>query len=697
MKTQLQVHWHKTIRFFILLATLLALSNALATTQALDPQKSIPDDFELVIAKPAVELYRDAASETNYVQVVDLDNGAVVKLLHGSIESNEEGPYGGDNPSFERQSLQNTWDEFSMSDNNAFCITNGQFFSTDENPAPLAFSLKSDGVIVSDGYAVAGDSEEYPGQKLMLEIWDDRADIVPLTMDGLYNSDAPNIIAGLTEDADKGPDNEVGRTFIGLDDANDDGLFEVFLILNSSSSTQPAAADVLRSFGADKVMMLDGGGSTQLICNNEPHIPSSRTIPQTIAVSSANDSTGTVDVAIIIDSSGSMTQNDSQNKRLVAAQAYLSGSLAGDYVGIVDFDDGVRLASPLLLLPDNKETLIDAINTINSSGGTNIGMGIEEGCEALINSFSTNNTKAAILLTDGQGSYNDQSSCFIARDWPIYTFGFGSANDVLLQEIADGTGGEYARLPTSDFVCEFQRVRSKIAGVEPGPCYSLIIGPLEISIIIIPVPPGQQQISFSTSWTGSDVEMKLISPSGRIIDRNTVAPDVIHDFGANFEIYTILSPEPGDWEVSLFGADVPPEGEEVVFGFTNIPSDTKVVNIDIEPGTEPNRINPAGRGTVQVAILSESDFDATLEVNRNSLTFGQTGIEDSLRVGGRDAIPRCFEQNVNNDGFNDLVCHFIINKMGFELGDTVGILRGETINGVPIEGTDSVIILSRNR
>jgi hypothetical protein len=66
--------------------------------------------------------------------------------------------------------------------------------------------------------------------------------------------------------------------------------------------------------------------------------------------------------------------------------------------------------------------------------------------------------------------------------------------------------------------------------------------------------------------------MTLISPSGRVIDRDTVASDVNHEVGPTYEIYTIINPEPGDWQVSLFGADVPVEGEEVIFGFAAVPT-----------------------------------------------------------------------------------------------------------------------------
>ena len=87
------------------------------------------------------------------------------------------------------------------------------------------------------------------------------------------------------------------------------------------------------------------------------------------------------------------------------------------------------------------------------------------------------------------------------------------------------------------------------------------------------IPPEQVQVVFSTSWEGSDVVMTLIDPFGGIIDRNTVAPDVVHDVGPDFETYTIFDPVSGDWLVDLYGADVPPEGEDVEFRlmFSTVP------------------------------------------------------------------------------------------------------------------------------
>jgi hypothetical protein len=112
------------------------------------------------------------------------------------------------------------------------------------------------------------------------------------------------------------------------------------------------------------------------------------------------------------------------------------------------------------------------------------------------------------------------------------------------------------------------------------------------------------------------------------------------------------------------------------------------VTIDVRPGNDRNRISLRSRDSVAIAILSEPGFDATAEVDRASLTFGRTGDEPSLVRCNRNG------RDVNRDGLDDQVCHFAIQRMGFRLGDTVGILEGSTVDGVPFEGRDAVLIVA---
>jgi len=109
--------------------------------------------------------------------------------------------------------------------------------------------------------------------------------------------------------------------------------------------------------------------------------------------------------------------------------------------------------------------------------------------------------------------------------------------------------------------------------------------------------------------------------------------------------------------------------------------------IDIKPGSQTNPINPRSSGKTPVAILSTPDFNAPLDVDRTSLTFGRTGDELSLVSCNRRG------EDVNGDGLKDLVCHFKTKLTGFNFGDTEGILRGLTLGGVSIEAHDVVRVL----
>jgi alpha-tubulin suppressor-like RCC1 family protein len=73
------------------------------------------------------------------------------------------------------------------------------------------------------------------------------------------------------------------------------------------------------------------------------------------------------------------------------------------------------------------------------------------------------------------------------------------------------------------------------------------------------------------NWGGSEITMTLESPSGRTVDRYTIAEDVIRESGATYERYTILQAEQGVWRVRLFGLDVPPEGERVALSVRRDP------------------------------------------------------------------------------------------------------------------------------
>lgn len=247
----------------------------------------VPPGFRAIDSAPGVTLYRKDYQDgtPDFVQVAHLNQGAAVEVLHGEITARrpDRGMFGGPDPRLRSRSLADYWQEIKSQFRSAFCVTNGQFFYMVEYPTRLPYPLKKDGVIVADGY----DQKHHLDQRVMLELWSDRADIQPLSGEALHASTAPDIIGGLTEEANKRAKYRVGRTFMGVADYNGDGAYESVLLFTTTSARQSDAAEVLRDFGAAKVMMLDGGGSTQLMCGKKAYIESERLIPQAVAVIAA--------------------------------------------------------------------------------------------------------------------------------------------------------------------------------------------------------------------------------------------------------------------------------------------------------------------------------------------------------------------------------------------------------------------------
>jgi hypothetical protein len=108
------------------------------------------------------------------------------------------------------------------------------------------------------------------------------------------------------------------------------------------------------------------------------------------------------------------------------------------------------------------------------------------------------------------------------------------------------------------------------------------------------------------------------------------------------------------------------------------------VPIDIKPGSDPNSINLKSNDVVPVAILSTIAFEATV-VDPDTVLFA-------------DAFPvKWTMEDVNQDGEMDLLLHLRTQDLNLAQDSTEATLTGETMDGTPIEGTDSVNIVPKKK
>ena len=105
------------------------------------------------------------------------------------------------------------------------------------------------------------------------------------------------------------------------------------------------------------------------------------------------------------------------------------------------------------------------------------------------------------------------------------------------------------------------------------------------------------------------------------------------------------------------------------------------IKIDIMPGSPINRINLDSQGDVPVAILTTQNFDA-VRVDPLSVRFGPNG---AMETHGRGHF-----EDVDGDGFSDMVLHFRQPETGIACHQKLATLTGSTIDGMLIKGTDFI-------
>ena len=246
---------------------------------------------------------------------------------------------------------------------------------------------------------------------------------------------------------------------------------------------------------------------------------------------------------------------------------------------------------------------------------------------------------------------------------------------VLLTEI--DTSGGFVFFPTT-VLFESATLNTGVGAPTPSPT------PFTVELGGIPLVAGQ-----TYAWI-LDAYVELASNGNNSADTGlaSIFDDIYPD---GVMISRSLGPFPTGTRDDHFASGLGASHPRFDLAFTLTFSEPAIeVVIDIKPGSDPNSINLCSSGAVPAAILGSDTFIVD-DVDPNSLRFADASVK---MVGMKDPRSLCSFEDVNFDGFTDLVCHFLTTDIAGVGGQTTTAkVNGALFDGTLIEGSDSVNIV----
>lgn len=279
-------------------------------------------------------------------------------------------------------------------------------------------------------------------------------------------------------------------------------------------------------------------------------------------------------ITIVGDVSGSMTSTvDTGETKIEAARKAAkviadmvekwSGQYSGVFgLGVIQFSDTAKVITPPHI---DYDFISDAIDSMDDGGGTDIEHGLKTAIEQLDATEAT--TKTIILMTDGEDSNHSgiKSQATLAKDKgiKIFTIGFGSgANEELLTEVADISGGEYRFADTTNmvgiiasFMYAYQSSEADVLGDYEG----AVSEGETADAGSFKVPEKSGDLNTTLYWPGSFLDLILVDPNNKVVDEKY--PGATIDETTIPSTITVEDPVAGKWQIRVKGVETSYENE----------------------------------------------------------------------------------------------------------------------------------------
>ncbi len=314
--------------------------------------------------------------------------------------------------------------------------------------------------------------------------------------------------------------------------------------------------------------------------------------------------------------------------------------------------------------PVFRRTLIAAATALALLGASGMARAVDE-LEGQNNSLGA--AQKLTIGSDGSVTVNGVVGVMTpgtyVLDVDFYSFE-GKAGDVVTFDIDDGTGG-------------LRKVDTVIYLFGPG--------------IPIPKPsddaeqPDEGSITFDGNWTpDSYLTFWEGLPQTGTYTIAVTAYNVAMDADGSYSAPMGLGEEDnGDYKLIISGVTPPaatPDPDPVP-----VPEPTaETIKIDVRSSAHALH-HGKHKDQITIALLASPTFNPVTDVDVSSLTFGLNGDEHSLR--------KCDQHKEDHAGKKGserrrhLVCHFSADASGLDVGNNLGVLKGQKTNGTPFQAS----------
>ncbi len=272
-----------------------------------------------------------------------------------------------------------------------------------------------------------------------------------------------------------------------------------------------------------------------------------------------NGVTNAVDVALVIDRSGSMATSYYLEPAKNAAKTFVQNMQNDDNIAVVSFCEYATVNFPLTKIVSDatKISAQNAITGIYSEGYTSIGAGLVYAKDQLALGRPSS-PQAIVLLSDGYENgapYVSTVLPTIPQNINIYTVALGSASDqTLLNNIATSKGGKYYFAPDASAIQQiYSFIRGSITNLQNTLTASGTLSPSSSKTYTAPIDNSTSEATFSINNQSGTSKLALQTPSGTIINSSNVSTfsNISYSSNSLYEIYKVTAPEKGTWILTV--------------------------------------------------------------------------------------------------------------------------------------------------